>query len=277
MDRLDEELDHAAELFRVSEDDARSFLAGFRLAPARGQPDDPFSGSYRDWVFAQYARVSGRESYATANEESTFDVLEALATPYPYSTRSPRVVGEELVARGFIVSSLGLEPPARIVEFGSGWGNLTLDLARMGFEVTAVEIEPRFCQLMVEAPDPVGRVHVVNCGMLEFQAEERFDAALFYESFHHCADHLAMLERLRDVVAPGGRVIWAGEPVAPMPYPWGLRLDGYSVWSVRRHGWLELGFDDRYFARALDRAGFKARRSRLPQGSSLADVIVASR
>ena len=38
-------------------------------------------------------------------------------------------------------------PRPRAVEFGSGWGNLTVDLATMGFEVTAVEVEERFCAL----------------------------------------------------------------------------------------------------------------------------------
>ena len=75
------------------------------------------------------------------------------------------------------------------------------------------------------------------------RADAPFDAAIFYESFHHCADHLAMLERLHGIVGPAGRVLFAAEPVAPMAYPWGPRLDGYSLWSTRTYGWLELGFD----------------------------------
>jgi ubiquinone/menaquinone biosynthesis C-methylase UbiE len=112
--------------------------------------------------------------------------------------------------------------------------------------------------------------------MLEFSADEPFDAAIFYEAFHHCADHLAMLERLHALVQPGGRVLFAAEPVAPMPYPWGPRLDGYSLWSTRTYGWLELGFDEEYFALALARTGWAATRRRDPASSPLADVIVAT-
>jgi protein-L-isoaspartate O-methyltransferase len=277
LDELDAQLREAARLFEISEDAARQFLRGFRMAPPPGRPPDPFSDAYRSWVWSVYHEVSRRGEYSTANEASPFDLDEAVSTPYPYSTRSTNVVGEELVARGFIISTLGLAPPARVVEFGSGWGNLTLDLAATGFSVTAVEVEGRFCTLTERRNRHPERVSVVHSGMLEFEADEPFDAAVFYESFHHCADHLAMLEKLTSIVRPGGRVLWAGEPVAPMAYPWGLRLDGYSLWSTRTHGWLELGFDEAYFAEALTRARWRARRVRLPAGSPLADVIVAVR
>jgi SAM-dependent methyltransferase len=277
LDELDTQLEEAAKLFAVSEDAARHFLRGFHMAPPPGRPEDPFSDAYREWVWALYHQVSGRPDYSIANEASPFELEEAVSAPYPYSTGSTTVVGEELVARGFIVSTLGLSPPARVVEFGSGWGNLTVDLATMGFEVTAVEVEERFCALTKRRNRRPDRLEVVHAGMLEFTTEAPFDAAIFYESFHHCSDHVEMLHRLSDIVRPDGKVLWAGEPVAPMGYPWGLRLDGYSLWSTRTHGWLELGFDEAYFADVLVRTGWHATRTRLPEGSPLADVIVATR
>lgn len=275
LGQLDAELERAAALFSTSEDEARRFLQGFELAPSAPPPPDPFSEEYRQWVWSLYRDVSGRTEYALSNEASPIVVDEAVASPYPYSTGSTTVVGEELVARGFIISALGLAPPARVVEFGSGWGNLTVDLATMGFEVTAVEVEERFCALTERRNRRPAQLTVVHAGMLDFAAPEPFDAAIFYESFHHCADHLAMLERLHTIVGEGGKVLWAGEPVGPLSYPWGLRLDGYSVWSTRTYGWLELGFDERYFAEALARTGWRAERRTLPAGSPLADVIVA--
>jgi protein-L-isoaspartate O-methyltransferase len=277
LGQLDAELERAAELFSTSEDDARRFLRGFAVEPPAGRPADPFSEEYRRWVWALYREISGRSAYALTNEASPIDVDEAVRAPYPYSTGSTTVVGEELVARGFIVSSLELTPPARIVEFGSGWGNLTVDLATMGFDVTAVELEERFCALTESRNRRPDHLTVVHAGMLDFEASAPFDAAIFYESFHHCADHLAMLERLHAIVVPDGRVLWAGEPVGPLGYPWGPRLDGYSLWSTRTYGWLELGFDHRYFAEALDRTGWRGHRRTLPAGSPLADVIVGQR
>ena len=111
--------------------------------------------------------------------------------------------------------------------------------------------------------------------MLGFTPERRFDAAVFFESFHHCSDHLVMLRRLHDIVRPGGVVLFAAEPVQRLDYPWGPRLDGLSVWSSRTHGWLELGFDIQYFERALTRTGWAGERRRLGRGLGEADVIVA--
>ncbi len=209
LGELDGKLAQAAELFASSEDAARRFLQSFRLALPAGRPADPFTDQYREWVWDLYRQVSGRPSYSLANEASSFDLEEAVATPYPYSTRSTTVVGEELMGRGFLIAALGLVPPARIVEFGSGWGNLTLDLAAIGFSVTAVEVEAKFCALTERRCRHRDRVSIVHAGMLEFEPEEPFDAAIFYESFHHCADHLAMLERLQRIVRPGGSVLWA--------------------------------------------------------------------
>ncbi|HEX4244173.1 MAG TPA: class I SAM-dependent methyltransferase, partial [Acidimicrobiales bacterium] len=191
------------------------------------------------------------------------------------ATQSPLVVGEELIARGFIIKTIGLAPPGRIVEFGPGWGNLTIDLATMGFEVTGVEVEPQFSALVEQRCSRPEQLTMTTQDMLSFDPPEPFDAAIFYESFHHCADHLAMLEHLHRIVRPDGSVIFAAEPVAAMAYPWGPRLDGYSLWSTRVYGWLELGFDNTYFTAALERTGWTASRSRALDRSPLADVIIA--
>jgi len=269
---LDAELAEADRRFATSEDEARAFLNGFVLAPPADPPADPFSDRYREWTWDLYRRVSGREAYSTDNERSPFDLDAAVARPYPYATGSTTVVGEELIARGLIIKALGLQPPGRIVEFGPGWSNLTVDLATMGFDVTGVEVEPRFSALAESRVRVPEHLEMVTAGMLEFDPAEPYDAAVFYESFHHCADHLAMLGRLHDIVRPGGLVLFAAEPVAPQAYPWGPRLDGYSLWSTRVHGWLELGFDPVYFVEALDRTGWRATRYRARDLSPLADL-----
>lgn len=275
LEGLDVELAEADRRFAVSEDDARAFLNGFELAPPADPPGDPFSDAYREWTWDLYRRLSGRPAYSTANERSPFDLAAAVARPYPYATGSPTVVGEELIARGVIIKALGLTPPGRIVEFGPGWANLTLDLATMGFTVTGVEVEPRFATLAETRATVPEHLEMVTTDMLAFEPAEPYDAAIFYESFHHCADHLAMLRRLHDVVRPDGVVVFAAEPVAPMAYPWGPRLDGYSLWSTRVHGWLELGFDPDYFRQALTRTGWQAHRVRARTLSPLADLWLA--
>ena len=58
---------------------------------------------------------------------------------------------------------------------------------------------------------------------------------------------LALLAALVGRLKPGGKVLFAAEPIdETLPMPWGLRLDGGSVWSTRCFGWLELGFTETY-------------------------------
>ena len=89
------------------------------------------------------------------------------------------------------------------------------------------------------------------------QLDRRFDAVLFYESFHHCSDHRELVRKLTGVINPGGRVFFAAEPIDDsFVMPWGVRTDGESLWAIRRNGWLELGFQESYFLRMLSREGW---------------------
>jgi len=281
IDQLDAELERAAALFGTSEDDARHFLASIELEVPGDVPSDPFSDAYQAWTWELYRAVSGRPAYTVANEASPFEVAEALRRPYPYQTGSATVVGEDLAARGHVLQRLGsggigIEPPARIVELGPGWGNLTMDLVQTGFDVTAVEVDERFCELLEARADGRGHLEVCHADMAAFETTRPFDVALFFESFHHSADHLALLDRLMRIVTPEGAVLFAGEPIQEMPYPWGPRTDGLSLWSMRTYGWLELGFTPQYFAQALSRTGWEGRwygRRRAPNAA----VCVARR
>jgi SAM-dependent methyltransferase len=137
-------------------------------------------------------------------------------------------------------------------------------LAKLGHRVTAVDIEPRFCELLRRRAEREGvEIEVVNADFrwVEEAGEGRFDTVLFFECFHHCADHLRLLRALRGALATGGRIFFGAEPIAPgFPMPWGLRLDGCSLWAIRKNVWMELGFRDDYFREALARTGWLGRK-----------------
>jgi SAM-dependent methyltransferase len=282
LDDLDAEFASVSALFARAPEEARLHLERMAVATPPGVPTNPFSEGYAEWTWDLYRRISGRDHYTADNEGSPFDLAAAIACPYPYQTGSARLVGRDLLARGHLMATmaevLAGSSPARIVEFGPGWGNLTSDLVAIGAEVTAVELDEKFCALLKErCTGRPGALTVEHTDMLSFSTAQPFDAAVFFESFHHCADHLAMLQRLRDIVRPGGVVFFASEPVHRMPFPWGPRLDGLSVWSSRTYGWLELGFDDAYFTQALARTGWRGRRVQIGRRPAETDVIVATR
>src|SRR6478752_4248296 len=133
LDEMDERLRRAEVLLDTSEDDGRAFLASFELAPPP-LPSDPYSQEYRAAQWDLYRRVSGLDDYALANEHTPIDLDKFLAQPFPYCTGSPIVVGDQLIAYGYIIKMLNLTPPARVVEFGAGWGHVTMALATMGID-----------------------------------------------------------------------------------------------------------------------------------------------
>jgi 2-polyprenyl-3-methyl-5-hydroxy-6-metoxy-1,4-benzoquinol methylase len=229
-------------------------------------PADPFSAEYREFQMELYKHLSSR-SYDPKNEVTKFDVGAAECTPFPFSSRSCKTAGFFTMGVGFLLHTLDLRPGARVVEFGAGWGNTTLAMAMTGLEVTAVDIESDFCDLLSRRAKRQGvNIDVINADFMWAETvREPFDAAVFFESFHHCSDHLRLLNALRTAVKSDGRVYFAAEPiVTDFPLPWGLRMDGESLWAIRSNGWMELGYNETYFREALARNGWVATKHAYP-------------
>jgi 2-polyprenyl-3-methyl-5-hydroxy-6-metoxy-1,4-benzoquinol methylase len=255
IDRAIARADAAA---RISDDELRKCF-NFTFVPGELHlPADPDSPAYRQAQMALYERISGRTNYDPAVDEQTPIVPSHITQPFPYSTRSFATVGDQLMSVGFLIRAMGLPAGGSILEFGPGWGLSTLELVQMGYDVTAVDVNQQFLDLIAERARRLGqRVSLVCSDMLKYRPERQFDRVLFYECFHHASDHLRLLDNLDAMVAPNGAVVFAGEPIVDDFYcPWGVRLDGQSVWAIRKCGWLELGFRTDYFRKALDRRGW---------------------
>ncbi|MCO6416866.1 class I SAM-dependent methyltransferase [Siccirubricoccus sp. KC 17139] len=258
LGELDEKIAECNRAEAISDDAMRAVFGTFRMEPPWDLPADPLSDAYRQAQMALYCRIAGRD-YALGNEATPFDIEAAIRRPFPFSTASGVTTGDYFMAIGALLRAMALPPSSRVIEFGPGWGHTTLMLAKLGHRVTAVDIEPRFCELIRRRAAMEGlEIEVVNDDFLWVEkARDRFDAALFFECFHHCADHLRLLQALGPALTPEARIFFAAEPIQPeFPMPWGLRLDGNSLWAIRKNGWLELGFREEYFRQALRRTGW---------------------
>lgn len=259
---LDEMIARLEQAVRTSDDELRRGFRSFRMELDRPMPADPFSPGYRRAVLELYEWLHG-SPYSTDNESTAFDMGSALVRPFPYLTGSPETVGDYLIAVGHLVRTVGLGPGSRVLELGPGWGNVAVPLAQLGCQVTVVDVSPQFVDLVAARAGQVGveidaRVGDFSSVEQILAGEKPFDAVVFFESFHHCVDHNALLEKLGLLVSAAGRLVLAAEPVERRFWkPWGIRLDGESLWAVRRNGWLELGFRRDYFLEALRRAGWR--------------------
>ena len=255
-----EELDDALAPVDTSPyDEQKRIFASFRMEVDRSQRLDPRSAAYRDRELGFYEWISGKR-YSPANDVTTLDVCAASRDPFPYFTENAEAVGNHLMAIGYLIRTLDVPAGGSILEFGPGWGNLTMELARTGYRVTAVDIAPDFLALVGERARREARDIKLIHGDFSVAAEidRRFDAVVFFESFHHCLDHRALVAELKRLVEPRGKVVFAAEPITDdFDVPWGIRLDGESLWAMRRNSWFESGFRESYFVQMLRSEGWR--------------------
>ncbi len=268
LDELDAMIQACNEAEAISDDAMRAVFGTFRMDPPRNLPADPYSEAFRLAQLQLYQQIAGK-SYSNANEITQFNVDAAVRRPFPFVTNSTTTAGEYFMAIGYLLRCMALPPGSRVLEFGAGWGISSVWLAQLGHHVTTVDIEPCFCELITRRAAHEGvEIEVVNADFFWIEGQQRqFDAVIFQGCFHHCDDHLRLLRALVPVVAPQGRIFFGAEPIMPdFPQPWGLRLDGNSLWAIRKNGWLELGFQSDYFVHALAHTGWYTRRIAVPGG-----------
>jgi SAM-dependent methyltransferase len=150
----------------------------------------------------------------------------------------------------------------------------------MGYRITCVDLNESNLELIRRATAalPVPAT-TLRADLNDFAPAQPVDAVVFFESLHHCLAHADLLVRAKTWLKPGGILVLGAEPilaseVAVLPYPWGPRLDGESLRAIRRFGWMELGFTEKYLFALLERTGWQWQRFRSGE-SHWADAIVA--
>ena len=229
----------------------------YRLASA-----DPLAPEYRREVLDLFKELAGQR-YDTGLEMTSTRMSEKdFELGYPWWSHDLAVATFEMAkvvqALRALRSHVGLQ---RVVEFGSGWGNLAVPLAKLGLAVTAVDIDGGFlARLRRMAEREMTTIETVHGEFLASCDHLRPDnnAVIFQASFHHCIAFVDLLDRIRDgVLAPDGTIFFFCEPIMKnYAFPWGLRFDGEALWAIMCNQWLELGFDQDFFISMLGRSGF---------------------
>ena len=242
-------------------------------------PDDPDSDAYRQAQMKLYEWLHGKP-YATANEVSAFDIESALARPFPYSTASPKTVGDHLIGIGHVIRTLDLKPGQSVLEFGPGLGKYHGD---HGADGTGRHRDRHRTQFRRADPSPRREQGTGPERAAGRFLDDRSNST--GNSMRCCSSNASTIAlntrpwwpRSTGSVAPGGKVLFAAEPILDQfPIPWGLRLDGESLWAIRKHGWLELGFQETYFRGLLARHGWQVAKVTCPE-TLWGNILVATR
>ncbi len=251
--------------------------AHMRLPSWFTQGLDPYSDAYKAQQHRLWSLITGvdRPYDVEADEKDVWTGnVDAVRFPGFYSRRDELAVStaaDHVLATGMLLQQSGLKPGDWALEYGAGFGQSALALARLGVNVDTVDVSPRFCSFVQAQADyfAVPLTPFVGRFGLQPREDQRYRLIWFYESFHHCVDFLAVVSGLPGLLAPGGRVILGGEPIVEseyeaVPYPWGVRLHSEVTSVMRQTRWFELGFSEAFIFDLFSRAGFSGRRVECP-------------
>lgn len=234
---------------------------------------DPYGPEYAEQQHRLWRLVAGvdRGYDVDADEkEADWSGVDPVRTPGFYHRRDPAAIvsaSDHVIATGMLLRHCGLKAGDWALEYGAGFAQTALALARLGVNVDTVDVSEAFCGFVRT------QAEFFRVPLHPFRGRfgdaprpgQRYRLIWFYESFHHCLDFQRVVRALPELLEPGGRVILGGEPIveqpyAAVPYPWGLRLHSEVVAVVRQQRWFELGFTEAFLHDLFGRAGFAMRR-----------------
>ncbi|MEP6909580.1 MAG: methyltransferase domain-containing protein [Actinomycetota bacterium] len=161
-----------------------------------------------------------------------------------------------------IVEKLSLGLGAQVLDVGCGPGWMSEFFARCGYSVTGIDISEDMVDIArsrvaaIQGPigegieSPTAEFHAMP--VRELPWEDRFDAAVLYDTMHHFDDELATLKVIHRALVPGGR-IYIREGARPAP---GSQGEQELIHEMELYGTLESPFDPDYLERIVRDAGF---------------------
>lgn len=234
---------------------------------------DPWSDEYAAQQHRLWRLIAGVErDYDPHSDELEIGWagVDPVLRPGYYNRRDPHAVQDaanHVLATGMLLLRGGLRPGDWALEYGAGFGQTALTLARLGVNVDTVDLSQVFCGFVrAQAEHFEVPLHAhQGCFGDAPRPGQRYRLIWFYESFHHCVDFMKLVRRLPELLDDGGRVILQGEPIvekeyAAVPYPWGVRLHSEVAAVMRQTRWFELGFSEAFLYELFRRQGLAGHR-----------------
>lgn len=243
-----------------SSPDVEAFWRGMRYIPATkvNQKLDPFGEEYAAQQIAVYREIAGRDLDQAMNELTDFAIEDHIAGANPYTHQPPPAVALHVGRVSRAIQYSGLQIGDHVLDMGCGWGTSCELMAFCGLEVTGLDINPRFVELVNTRAKRIGhRVHAVQGSFEDIPGEGLYDAVLYYESLHHAIKPWETLSLVHRRLKPGGKLIFAGEPVNDIWKHWGIRTDPLSIYCIRKFGWFESGWSADFISKCVKRCGFE--------------------
>jgi 2-polyprenyl-3-methyl-5-hydroxy-6-metoxy-1,4-benzoquinol methylase len=152
--------------------------------------------------------------------------------------------------------ALALPAGARLLDVACGSGWLSEYFARLGYDVTGIDISPALVEISEERiralPELVDPETRIRCRFQVHDIEkaplpERFDAIICYDAMHHFVDEQAVVRNIAAML-PAGGLLFILEGNRP---PAASAGEAELVEVMQEYGTLESPFDPAYLAQLL--------------------------
>jgi glycosyltransferase involved in cell wall biosynthesis/2-polyprenyl-3-methyl-5-hydroxy-6-metoxy-1,4-benzoquinol methylase len=157
--------------------------------------------------------------------------------------------------------ALALRADAKLLDVGCGPGWLTEYFARLGYEMTGIDISDGLIQVARERleglPYQVDHETPLRCRFVTHDIEagpleERFDAIICYDALHHFADEKSVFRNLAAMLEIGGVLFIVEGHKPPSGSPTEIELRGF----MEKYKTLESPFNSDYLRALIDQNGF---------------------
>lgn len=222
--------------------------------------EDPFSEQYRSEVLQVYKDLTKSE-YNTSNElTSNKQETNSFQRGFPWNSNDYNLIESHSTKHGSLFRLLAyFNYPWKeyhVLEFGPGWGLLTIPMLKAGMKVTVVDCDKGFLDRIHRESVAIeyGQLEIIHKDFCEsFETiSSTFDFFVFQSSFHHEINFIELLQKCVNKMHDEGAIIFLDEPILEdLVFPWGLRYDGESLWAITQNKWLELGFNKDFFISLL--------------------------
>lgn len=220
----------------------------------------PFSEEYFSQQLRLYSEISGRVLDQESGELHPVDMEALLKAPNPIGIYDVEHIVEHVRCLSTMLSLAELRGRPEVLDMGAGHGISSEVFAFSACRVHAIDIDPVLGALSLERARVRGLAierSVMNFDQIETLDNDRYDAAFFFQSLHHCLRPWDLIKILSEKLIDDAVIGFAGEPVQANWWAhWGLRLDAESLFVAREHGWFESGWSHDFIAKCFERNGF---------------------
>lgn len=220
---------------------------------------DPFSDRYFSQQVALYEEISGKKLNQEDGELHPVDITALVGAPNPLGIVDVSHVSEHVRALAGMLSISHLGPNAKVLDMGAGHGLSSEVFAFSGCQVHAVDIDPMLSELSTKRSEARGLAitrSTLNFDDLGEIPSDTYDAAFFFQSFHHCLRPWVLIAALKEKIVADGVIGFTGEPIQAQWWKhWGIRLDHESLFVARAHGWFESGWSHEFIRECFERNG----------------------